>query len=76
VQQRDAELALEIGHVAAHLRLGQAQPQSRVAEVQLLGDRDERPQLLQVRRYASSVSAGRRADMRTVGLGRGRYGLR
>jgi hypothetical protein len=35
--------------VAADLRLGQTQPQGRVAEVQLLGDRDERPQLLEVR---------------------------
>jgi hypothetical protein len=29
--------------VAADLRLGDAEPQRRVAEVQLLRDRDERP---------------------------------
>jgi hypothetical protein len=31
--------------VAADLRLGQVQPQRGIAEVQLLGDSDERPQL-------------------------------
>jgi hypothetical protein len=56
VQQRDAELALEVGHVTAHLRLGQTEPQGGVAEVQLLGDGDERPQLLEVGLDTSSVS--------------------
>jgi hypothetical protein len=42
--------------VTAHLRLGETEPQGRVAEVQLLGDRDERTQLLDVGLDTSSVS--------------------
>ena len=45
LEQPHAELVLERPHLLADARLGQVQPVGGAAEVQLLGDRDERPEL-------------------------------
>lgn len=45
LQQRHADLTLEVGHVLAHRRLGEVQACGRAAEVKLLGHGDERAKL-------------------------------
>ena len=45
LEQLDAELGLERSHLLAHARLREVQPLGRAAEMELLGHRDERPQL-------------------------------
>jgi len=47
-EQRCAEVLLERADRAAEVGLGQVEPFSRAAEVQLLGDGGERPQLMQL----------------------------
>jgi hypothetical protein len=46
-EQRDPERALQVTDVAADLRLGKPQRQRRPPEMELLGDGDERPQVMQ-----------------------------
>jgi hypothetical protein len=44
-QQLAAQQALERADLAAERRLGEVQARRRAVEVELLGDRDERPQV-------------------------------
>jgi hypothetical protein len=54
-QQRDAELLLQARDRGAERLLGDVQPTRRAREVQLLGDRDEVPQVPQLDIHRSRV---------------------
>jgi hypothetical protein len=54
-QQLDAELGLQRADVAAHLGLREPEPQRGAAEVQLLGDCHEGPQVLERNVHALQV---------------------